>query len=58
MKDGSALMYKRRLPDVLPEKVARSFLVSKRSIKITKDNASEECCQESCTMGEIAEYPC
>ena len=58
MKDGSALMYKRRLPDVLPEKVARSFLVSKRVIKVTRNNPSEECCQESCTMGEIAEYPC
>ncbi len=23
-----------------------------------QDNASEECCKEGCTYGEVAEYPC
>ena len=62
IKDGAVLMYKRRSQNVLPKTVARLFLVSKnkrhRNDYFKTDNASEECCYERCTFGEVLGYPC
>ena len=44
---------------VVSRNQANSYLRHPRSVTEERmDNATEECCKESCTYNEIAEYDC